>query len=115
MDITRINPGPRMSSMVIHGETIYLAGQVAANPNGDTAAQTRDIVGKIDALLNEAGSDKSKLLAATIYLTDIRDFVAMNEVWDAWVATGNTPARTCVQASLARPNIRVEITVIAAK
>jgi enamine deaminase RidA (YjgF/YER057c/UK114 family) len=104
-----------MSQMVIHGDTIYLAGQVASNPDGDTAAQTGDVLAKIDALLNEAGSDKSKLLSATVYLADMRDFSAMNEVWDAWVAPGNPPGRTCVQARLARPNIRVEITVIAAR
>ena len=115
MNITRMNPGPRMSQIVIHGETIYLAGQVADNPDGDTADQTRDVLGKIDSRLSEVGSDKSKLLSATVYLTDIRDFAAMNEVWDAWVAPGNPPGRTCVQALLARPNIRVEITVIAAK
>lgn len=115
MDITRMHPGPRMSQMVIHGDTIYLAGQVASNPDGDTAAQTRDVLAKIDALLHEAGSDKSKLLSATVYLADIRDFSAMNEVWDAWVAAGNPPGRTCVQARLARPAIRVEITVIAAR
>ena len=115
MDITRINAGPRMSQIVMHGDTIYLAGQVASNPDGDTAAQTSDVLAKIDARLKEAGSDKSKLLSATVYLADIRDFNAMNEVWDAWVAPGNPPGRTCVQARLARPNIRVEITVIAAR
>lgn len=115
MAITRMNVGPRMSQIVMHGDTIYLAGQVANNQAGDTAAQTRDIVAKIDRLLEEAGSDKSKLLSATVYLADIRDFAAMNEVWDAWVTAGNTPGRTCVQAKLARPSVRVEITVIAAR
>ena len=115
MDITRMHKGPRMSGVVIHGDTIYLAGNVASKPDADTGEQTRDVLSKIDALLQEVGSNKSKLLSATIYLADIRDFAAMNEVWDAWVDTDNTPARTTVQAKLARPSIRVEITVVAAK
>lgn len=115
MDITRLNPGPRMSQIVIHGDTIYLSGNVASTQDPDTGAQTREVLSKIDALLQEAGSNKSKLLSATIYLADIRDFSAMNEVWDAWVDPANTPARTTVQALLARPSVRVEITVVAAR
>ncbi len=114
MDITRKNQGPRMSQIVIHGDTIYLAGNVATNQDGDTGAQTRDVLSKIEALLQEAGSNKSRLLSATIYLADIRDFAAMNEAWDAWVPADSTPARTTVQALLARPSVRVEITVVAA-
>ncbi len=114
MDINRMNKGPRMSQIVVHGDTIYLAGNVANNQDAGTGAQTRDVLSKIDGLLQAAGSDKSKLLSATIYLADIRDFAAMNEVWDAWVDAENTPARTTVQALLARASVRVEITVIAA-
>jgi enamine deaminase RidA (YjgF/YER057c/UK114 family) len=115
MEIIRHNKGPRMSQIVQYGDTIYLAGQVAEKPDADTGAQTRDVLSKIDRHLQAVGSSKSKLLAATIYLADIRDFAAMNEVWDAWVDADNTPARTTVEAKLARPNIRVEITVIAAR
>ena len=115
MGITRQQQGPRMSQIVIHGDTIYLAGNVASQQEADTGAQTRDVLGKIDRLLEEAGSSKAHLLSATIYLADIRDFAAMNEVWDAWVDPHNTPARTTVQAKLARPSVRVEITVVAAK
>jgi enamine deaminase RidA (YjgF/YER057c/UK114 family) len=115
MEITRNRKGPRMSQIVIHGDTIYLAGNVADTQDADTGGQTRDVLRKIDALLQEAGSSKSKLLSATIYLADIRDFAAMNEVWDAWVDPDNTPARTTVQARLARASVRVEITVVAAR
>ncbi|GIX48402.1 MAG: hypothetical protein KatS3mg131_2613 [Candidatus Tectimicrobiota bacterium] len=115
MDIERRHTGPRMSQLVIHGNTIYLAGQVAERPEGDTAAQTREVLGKIERLLQEAGSSKSKILATTVYLADIRDFAAMNAVWDAWIDPANPPARTTVQARLARPELRVEMTVIAAK
>lgn len=115
MDITRMHPGPRMSQIVVHGDTLYLSGKTASQPDADTGAQTRDILGQIERLLEEAGSSKSNLLAATVYLAEIRDFNAMNEVWDAWIDPDNPPARTTVQARLARPNIRVEITVIAAR
>lgn len=115
MEITRKHSGPRMSGVVMHGETIYLSGQVADNRDGGTGAQTSDILGKIERLLADAGSDKSKILSATIYLTDIRDFAAMNEVWDAWVDQGNPPARTTVEAKLAAPAVRVEMTMIAAR
>ncbi len=115
MDITRMNKGPRMSQIVIHGETIYLAGQISGDLDADTAGQTANILAKIDAHLAEAGSDKSRLLSATIFLADIRDFAAMNKEWDGWVDTENPPARATVQALLARPEVRVEICVIAAK
>lgn len=114
MAIRRIEVGPRMSQAVVHGNTVYLAGQVAANPTPSVADQTKQIVAQIDALLAQAGSDKSKLLSATIYLMDIRNFAEMNGVWDAWVAPGNTPARATVQAALAGPQYLVEIAVIAA-
>ena len=114
-DIKRIQPGPRMSQAVVHGNTVYLAGQVAQGAaGGSVAEQTRDILARIDALLAEAGSDKSKLLSATIWLSDMRGFAEMNEVWDAWVAPGAAPARATVEAKLATPQYTVEIGVIAA-
>jgi enamine deaminase RidA (YjgF/YER057c/UK114 family) len=104
-----------MSGIVVHGDTIYLSGNVADKHDADTGEQTREVLNKIDRLLEEAGSSKSKLLSATIYLAEIRNFAAMNEVWDAWVDPDNTPARTTVQAKLARPSLQVEITVVAAR
>src|SRR3954454_4756705 len=116
MTITRIGVGPRMSKAVIHGETIYLAGQVAdKTAGGSVADQTREILGIIDAILQEAGSDRSRLLSATIYLPDISSFAEMNAVWDGWVAQGHTPARATVEAKLAAPKYAVEIACIAAK
>jgi enamine deaminase RidA (YjgF/YER057c/UK114 family) len=112
--ITRIKAGPRMSQAVVHGNTVYLAGQVASSRSADTASQTREILAAIDGLLAEAGTDKSRLLAATIYLTDMSTFNEMNAVWDAWVAPGSAPARATVGAQLASSAYRVEIVVIAA-
>src|SRR5882724_10320692 len=114
MAIERIQPGPRMSQAVIHGNTVYLAGQVAANPVPSVARQTKQILGQIDKLLKAAGTSKAKLLTTNIWLTDMRAFAEMNEVWDAWVSAGNTPARATVQASLAGPQFLVEIMVTAA-
>ena len=114
--IQRIEPGPRMSAAVVHGDTVYLAGQVAKGAaGGSVAEQTRDILAIIDGLLAQAGTDKSKLLMANIWLTDMATFQEMNAVWDAWVAPGNTPARATVEAKLAAPAFKVEIAVIAAK
>jgi enamine deaminase RidA (YjgF/YER057c/UK114 family) len=116
MTIQRIKPGPRMSGAVVHGNTVYLAGQVANQAAGQSVAeQTRDILSIIDSLLAEAGTDKSKLLMANIWLTDIATFQEMNAVWDSWVSPGNTPARATVEAKLAAPQFKVEIAVIAAK
>ena len=116
MSIRRIEVGPRVSQAVVHGDTVYLAGQVARDAPGALAAeQTKNILDKIDALLAEAGSDKSKLLSATIWLADIREFKNINEVWDAWVDPQNTPARTCVESKLAAAHYTVEIMVIAAR
>lgn len=115
MAIKRIETGPRMSKAVIHGDTVYLAGIVADDTSKDTADQTRQVLKEIDRLLAAAGTDKSKLLRTNIWLADIKDFAAMNGVWDAWVSQGNTPARATVQASLATPAHRVEIMVVAAK
>ncbi|QFR32112.1 RidA family protein [Ancylobacter sp. TS-1] len=112
MSIKRIEVGPRMSEAVIHGSVVYLAGQVA---KGETVtAQTEAVLASIDALLAQAGTDKSKLLTATIYLADIATFAEMNAVWDKWVSAGNTPARATVQALLATPDYKVEIVVKAA-
>jgi enamine deaminase RidA (YjgF/YER057c/UK114 family) len=114
MTIQRIKPGPRMSGAVVHGNTVYLAGQVAQASAGQSVAeQTREILAIIDGLLAEAGTDKSKLLMANIWLTDIATFQEMNGVWDAWVAPGNAPARATVEARLAAPQFKVEIAVIA--
>jgi enamine deaminase RidA (YjgF/YER057c/UK114 family) len=114
-DIKRLTAGPRMSQAVVHGNTVYLAGQVAQNAQGKPVAdQTRDILASIDRLLAEAGSSKERLLSATIWLADIGTFADMNSVWDTWVAPGNTPARACVEAKLAAPQFTVEIGVIAA-
>ena len=116
MTIQRIKPGPRMSGAVVHGDTVYLAGQVASQSAGKSVTeQTTEILAIIDSLLAEAGTDKSKLLMANIWLTDMATFQEMNAVWDAWVAQGNTPARATVEAKLAAPQYKVEIAVIAAR
>ena len=115
MKITRIEAGPRMSQAVVRGDTVYLAGQVAAKPVPSVGKQTRQILSQIDKLLKAAGTDKSKLLSANIWLADIRGFAEMNEAWDAWVAKGNPPARATVEAKLAAPQYLVEIMVVAAR
>jgi len=115
MSITRIEAGARMSKAVVHGDTVYLAGIVADDTSQDVKGQTRQILATIDALLAKAGSDKSKLLSANIWLTDITTWSQMNEVWDAWVSPGNTPARATVETKLAGPQYKVEIMVQAAK
>ena len=116
MTIQRINPGPRMSGAVVHGDTVYLAGQVANQSAGQSVTeQTKEILSIIDSLLAEAGSDKSKILMANIWITDMSTFQEMNAVWDAWVSPGNAPARATVEAKLAAPAFKVEIAVISAK
>ncbi len=116
MSIERKHTNDRMSQVVIHGDTIYLAGQVAQSaPGGSVTEQTKDILARIDALLAEAGSDKSKALSATIWLTDMDSFAEMNAVWDAWSVGGNAPARACVEARLASPKFAVEIGLIASR
>ena len=114
MSIKRLQAGARMSQAVIHNGTVYLAGQVAGDPGKDTADQTRQILATIDRLLAEAGSDKTRILSAQIFLTDIADFAAMNAQWDAWVPAGNAPARATIEAKLASPKYKVEIMVTAA-
>jgi enamine deaminase RidA (YjgF/YER057c/UK114 family) len=112
--IQRFDVGARMSEMSIYNGIAHLAGQVADDGSADIAGQTRQVLSAIDALLARAGSDKTKILMAQIYLSDVRDFAAMNAVWDEWVVAGHTPPRATVQAPLARPEWRVEIVVTAA-
>ncbi len=112
--IKRIEAGPRMSQAVVHGSLVFVAGQVAGDTSADVAGQTRQVLARIEALLGAAGTDKSRVLAATIYLADIATFAAMNAVWDAWVVPGHTPARATVEAALATPAYTVEIVVTAA-
>lgn len=112
--IQRYDTGPRMSEMVVHQGTAYLAGQVADDASADIRGQTRQVLDAIDALLARAGSDKGRILRAQIFLADLADFAAMNEVWEAWVVPGHTPARATVQAALARPQWKIEIMVTAA-
>ena len=112
-DIKRLETGPRMSQAVIHGGLVWLAGQVGA-PGENVTAQTHAILKRIDALLAEAGSDKSRLLQATIWLVSMDDFAEMNAVWDAWVDPANPPARACGESRLAAPDYKVEIIVTAA-
>jgi enamine deaminase RidA (YjgF/YER057c/UK114 family) len=114
--IQRFETGPRMSQAVVHGNTVYLAGQVAHKAAGKSVAeQTQDILETIDQLLADAGSDKSKLLSAQIFLSDIATFNEMNKAWEAWVSPGNPPARATIEAKLASPQYTVEIMVIAAR
>jgi enamine deaminase RidA (YjgF/YER057c/UK114 family) len=114
MSITRLAPGPRLSGAVVHGNTVYLAGQVAADPSAGVRGQTEQILKRIDELLAQAGTDKSRLLSATVYLSDIRTYDEMNAAWDAWVDRANLPARATVEARLAASRYLVEIAGIAA-
>jgi len=115
MSITRKHTNQRMSQMVIHGDTVYLAGQVADDRDANITAQTQQVLAKVDALLAEAGSDKSKILSAQVWVSNIGHFAQMNEVWDAWVPEGNAPARACIEARLASPDLLVEVGIVAAK
>jgi enamine deaminase RidA (YjgF/YER057c/UK114 family) len=115
MSITRHDPTSILANAVEHGGTVYLAGVVAKDLAKDVKAQTQEILAEIDRLLGKAGSHKSKLLQAQIWVTDIRNRAPMNEVWTAWVDAKNLPARACVEAKLADPRALVEIMVIAAK
>jgi enamine deaminase RidA (YjgF/YER057c/UK114 family) len=116
MKIERHETGPRMSKAVVHGDTVYLAGIVADTPKGKSMTeQTKSILAQIDGFLAQAGTDKSKLLSANIWITDMAKFAEMNAVWDAWVAPGHTPARATVEARLASPDYLVEIMVVAAR
>ena len=115
MSITRHEPSPILSQAVQYGDTVYLAGVVAKNLSADVKGQTQEILKEIDRLLAKCGSNKSKVLSATIWVTDIRNRAPMNEVWTAWVDARNLPARACVEAKLADPKALVEIMVTAAK
>jgi enamine deaminase RidA (YjgF/YER057c/UK114 family) len=114
MTIRRLQPEGRLSGAVIHGGTVYLAGQVADDPSLDAEEQTADVLRQIDALLAEAGTDKSHLLCCQVFLADMADIAAMNRAWDAWYDRASPPARATVEAKLADPRWRVEITGIAA-
>jgi enamine deaminase RidA (YjgF/YER057c/UK114 family) len=115
MSVRRIDSNPRMSKVVVHGNTVYLAGLIADKTLGQgVAEQTREILSLIDGFLAKAGTDKSKLLTATIWLSDIRTVDEMNKVGDQWVVPGNTPARACIEALLQGPEKKIEIQVTAA-
>ena len=114
MTIQRFNTGTRMSQAVVHENMVFLAGQVAEDASSDVGNQTRQVLAKIDGLLAEAGTDKSKLVFANVWLSDISTFEEMNAVWDAWVTPGKPPARACVESRLAHPQLKVEIAVVAA-
>jgi len=116
MKIERHEVGSRMSKAVVHGDTVYLAGIVADTPKGKSMAdQTKSILSQIDGFLAQAGTDKTKLLSANIWITDMANFAEMNAVWDGWVSPGSTPARATVEAGLASPDYKVEIMVVAAR
>ena len=115
MSITRKHTGQRMSQIVIHGDTVYLAGQVAGDETADIAVQTRQVLDKIESLLHEAGSDTNRILSAQIWLANMGHFARMNEVWDAWLPQGTAPARACIEARLASPGLLVEIGIVAAR
>jgi enamine deaminase RidA (YjgF/YER057c/UK114 family) len=114
MTIQRFDAGARMAEMTVHNGVAYLAGQIAEDATQDITGQTRQVLAAIDALLERAGSHKTKVLRAQIFITDLADFAAMNAVWDAWVVPGQTPARATVQAALAKPEWKIEIVVTAA-
>ena len=114
MTIIRMETKQRMSRIVIHNDTIYLCGQVAEDASKDIGEQTRSMLAKVDTLLEQAGSDREHILSATLYIKSMDLFGAMNEVWDNWVPMGHAPARACVEASMAREELLVEISVVAA-
>ncbi|MDP6190135.1 MAG: RidA family protein [Gammaproteobacteria bacterium] len=114
MNIGRHQTNERMSKVVVYNNVAYLCGQVAADANADITEQTETMLTKVDALLDSVGSDRSRMLSATIYVKTMDDFAAMNAVWDNWVPAGHAPARACVQAAMARPELLVEISVTAA-
>jgi enamine deaminase RidA (YjgF/YER057c/UK114 family) len=115
MEIKRLHVGKTLSEVAIHNGTVYLAGQIAEDLTQDIAGQTREVLGHIDRLLAEAGSDKSRILMCQIFISDLKNFVAMNEVWNEWVAEGNSPPRATVEAKLAKPEWLVEMVVTAAQ
>jgi len=115
MDIKRLHAGKTLSEAAIHNGTVYLAGQVAEDVTQNIEGQTREILGHIDRLLAEAGSDKTRILMCHIFIADVKDFAGMNAVWNEWVAPGNAPARATVEARLAKPEWLVEMVITAAQ
>jgi len=115
MTIERKRVGARLSQVVVHGDTVYLSGVVADHPIPDVGAQTGQILDRIDEYLRDAGSDKRRLLSVVIWLADMSSYDEVNALWDKWVPAGNTPARACVEAKLAQPELMVEMRVIAAR
>lgn len=114
-ELQRFHVGARLSEMAVHNGIVYLAGQVPDDLTQDIRGQTEQVLGMIDRLLAEAGSDKTCILMTQIFLTDISEIGAMNEVWDAWVPAGHTPPRATVQAPLAKPGYKIEVVVTAAQ
>ncbi|MEH6577263.1 MAG: RidA family protein [Amphritea sp.] len=114
MSIERQETGQRMSRIVIHNNTVYLCGQVAKDAEAGIKEQTQTMLDKVDLLLEQAGSDRENILSATLYIRDMKDFAVMNDVWDSWVPQGHAPARACVEARMARPELLVEVSVVAA-
>jgi enamine deaminase RidA (YjgF/YER057c/UK114 family) len=115
MEVSRIGKGNRYSEGSVHGDMVYLAGQVASNANADILGQTQQILAAIDSLLLQAGSSKDKILMAQIFLADMAYYAGMNEVWDSWVSKTSPPSRATVEAKLGKPEWKVEIVVVAAK
>jgi len=113
--IVRMGTTERMSKVVVHNKTIYLCGQVADNGDAAIGPQTENMLAKVEKLLGQAGSGKENILSATLYLRDMKDFAGMNAIWDKWIPEGHAPARACVEARLARPDLLVEVSVIAAQ
>ncbi|TFW33122.1 RidA family protein [Massilia horti] len=114
MEIKRLHVGKRLSEIAVHNETVYLAGQIAEDTTQDIEGQTREVLGHVDRLLNEVGSDKTCILTCQIYISDMAHFAGMNAVWDEWVPQGHTPPRATVEAKLANPACLVEICITAA-
>jgi len=114
MEIKRLHVGKRLSEVAIHNETIYLAGQIAEDTTQGIDGQMREVLGHVDRLLGEAGSDKSCILSCNIFISDMDNFPGMNDVWDEWVAQGHTPPRATVEAKLANPACLVEVCIVAA-
>lgn len=112
--VQRFDVGPRLSEMAVHNGVCWLAGQVAADASQDIAGQTRQVLDAVDALLARAGTDKSRILMCQIFITDLADFAAMNEVWEAWLPAGHAPPRATVLARLAKPEWKLEMVVTAA-
>ena len=114
MSIIRHQTAARMSKVVVHNNTVYLCGQVAEDRSADMSGQTQTMLAKVDQLLESVGSDRSRILSATVYVKDMALFAEMNAVWDSWVPEGHAPARACVEARMASPELLVEVSVIAA-